>query len=75
METFEQRFVSTGCMACHNATMNPTDFVWSLKDHAFPASPGTPNLLMRDPAFRALRDLLHRNRQENLRHAASSPQP
>ena len=56
LETFDQRFVFFGCMACHNATMKPTDFVWSLNDHAHPAT--TPNLLMQNPAFRALRDML-----------------
>jgi hypothetical protein len=65
METFEQRSVLTGCMACHNATMKSTDFVWSLNDHAFPPSSSTPNLLMKNPSFRQLRGILMENKQLN----------
>ena len=66
METFEQRSVLTGgCMACHNATMKPTDFVWSLNDHASPASTSTPNLLMKNSSFRGLRDILLQSKQLN----------
>jgi len=36
METFEQRIVSTGCMACHNFTRTGTDFLWALEINAFP---------------------------------------
>ncbi|HEX3448598.1 MAG TPA: hypothetical protein VHS97_10120, partial [Isosphaeraceae bacterium] len=32
LETFDQGSIFTGCMACHNATMQPTDFLWSLND-------------------------------------------
>jgi hypothetical protein len=63
LETFEQKFVITGCMACHNATMKPTDFVWSINDHAFPASTATPNLLMKSKSFRDLRDILLESRK------------
>lgn len=65
LETFEQRSIFTGCMACHNATMKPTDFVWSLQDHAFPPSSATPNLLMKSHSFRQLRDILVENKQRN----------
>jgi hypothetical protein len=74
LETFEQGSVFTGCMACHNATMKPTDFVWSLNDHAFPPSSATPNLLMRNPAFRALRDTLQQSKERNEREAAAKKQ-
>jgi len=57
LETFEQGSVFTSCMACHNSTMGPTDFVFSLNDHAHPANKATPNLLM-NPAFRELRALM-----------------
>jgi hypothetical protein len=33
-----------------------TDFLWSLKDHAFPSN--VPNLLLADPAFKAMQSLL-----------------
>jgi hypothetical protein len=62
LETFEQQSVFTSCMACHNATMKPTDFVWSLNDHAFPPSSATPNLLMKNASFRQLRDILLDNK-------------
>jgi len=71
LETFEQGSVFTGCMACHNSTMKPTDFVWSLNDHAHPASSATPTILMQNAAFRGLRDTLMRSKQENLRNAAA----
>jgi hypothetical protein len=45
-------------MACHNATKGATDFLWSLNDHAFPAETGTPNLIIKNPAVRELRDIL-----------------
>lgn len=61
LETFDQGSIFTGCMACHNVTMAPTDFLWSLNDHAFPPKSGTPNLLMKDPTFRALRTLKEGN--------------
>ncbi len=41
METFEQRTVATGCMACHNSHPTKTDFLWSLEINAFPAAPST----------------------------------
>jgi len=56
LETFEQGNIRTGCMNCHNSTMQATDFVWSLEDHAFPSV--VPSLMMQQPEFRALRDLL-----------------
>lgn len=56
METFDQANVRSGCMACHNSTRLPTDFVWILNDHAFPAN--VPNFLLRDSAFRELQTLM-----------------
>jgi hypothetical protein len=65
LETFEQQSVFTGCMACHNATMQPTDFVWSLNDHAFPANTATPNRLMQNASVRALRNILLERKQRD----------
>jgi hypothetical protein len=56
LETFDQGNIHTGCMNCHTQTMAATDFVWSLKDHAFPQVPA--ELLLRDASFRALRSLM-----------------
>ena len=59
LETFDQASIfNTGCMLCHNTTRKQTDFLWSLEDHAFPAT--TPNLLMKNSSFRALKNLLER---------------
>ena len=58
MESFDQKGVATGCMNCHNATKDPTDFLWSLNDHAFPAESATPNLMIKNPAVQKLRDIL-----------------
>jgi hypothetical protein len=58
LESFDQKKIGTGCMACHTATKDQTDFLWSLNDHAFPADSGTPNLIMKNPAMRKLRDTL-----------------
>ena len=50
METFDQKRVFAGCMACHNVTAHPvrgtppTDFLWSLFDHAFPPPTNTPSI-------------------------------
>jgi hypothetical protein len=56
METFDQANTRTGCMACHNLTRLPTDFVWTLNDHAFP--PNVASFLMRNTAVRELQTLL-----------------
>lgn len=56
LETFDQGRIQTGCMNCHNITKTGTDFLWSLKDHAFPSS--VPNLLLADPQFKQLQMLL-----------------
>lgn len=56
LETFDQATIRSGCMNCHNSTKAGSDFVWSLKDHAFPQTP--PGLLLKDADFRALRSLL-----------------
>lgn len=42
METFFQKNVATGCMACHTLTQKNSDFNWTLKNHAYsPTSPLT----------------------------------
>jgi hypothetical protein len=43
METFDQRTVASGCMACHNLvkSRNKIDFLWSLEINAFPPPPST----------------------------------
>ena len=56
LESFEQKSISTSCMACHNVTRVKTDFVWSLNDHAFPTN--IPNFLFHDPSLRQLKNLL-----------------
>ena len=58
METFDQDRITLSCMACHNVTMQRTDFVWSLSDHAFPPVFSSPSTIMKDPALRQLRNLL-----------------
>lgn len=57
METFHQTAIRDGCMNCHNFTKASSDFVWSLKDHAFPQT--SPSLLLKDADFRALKSLLN----------------
>ena len=37
METFDQTGVQLGCMSCHNRTRLPTDFMWTVADHAYPS--------------------------------------
>jgi hypothetical protein len=49
METFDQKNVGTGCMACHNLAMKKTDFLWSLEVNAFP--PQTSVLNPKGPAI------------------------
>jgi hypothetical protein len=46
LETFDQRTISTGCMACHNLVkaQHNIDFLWSLEINAFP--PPTSTLAM-----------------------------
>jgi len=36
METFDQAKIGTGCMSCHNATGQATDFLWALPVNAYP---------------------------------------
>jgi hypothetical protein len=66
METFDQKSIFTGCMACHNSTQtvsgvkNGTDFLWSLRNHAFP--PDVPNMLLNDPALKNLQSLLKKSK-------------
>jgi hypothetical protein len=64
LETFDQNNVGTSCMACHTITQTATDFLYSLKDHAFPAK--VPNLLMQDPEVRALTNLIQTSREQQL---------
>jgi hypothetical protein len=61
METWEQKSIATGCMACHNIAnlasgTNPiTDFVWSLQMNAL--TPTTVSVAMRAKQSSALREL------------------
>jgi hypothetical protein len=61
LETFDQASIGTGCMACHNMVQTVagvkqgTDFLFSLRDHAFPAN--VPNLLLSEE-FRQLQTLI-----------------
>jgi len=64
LETFEQGNPRTGCMACHDGARMQGDFVWSMLDHAFPPTGGTPDRLMLDPSFRALTDLLKKSQSD-----------
>jgi hypothetical protein len=49
METFDQKVINKGCMACHDTVgptstvpdVVPTDFIWALEMNASPASTGT----------------------------------
>lgn len=56
METF---FQDVGCMDCHNFTRVDTDFVWSLKLHAY--REGGLRALADDPAVRQLGRVLQRD--------------
>jgi hypothetical protein len=38
METFDQGRPELGCMSCHNQARMGADFMWSVLDHAYPAS-------------------------------------
>lgn len=75
LETFDQGqpgtgIGGTGCMACHTVTQKATDFLWSLKDHAFP--PNIPSLMMKDTEFRNLRTLIESDRKPRPK---SKPKP
>jgi hypothetical protein len=61
METFDQKSVRTGCMACHNFTQAESDFLWVLNTHSFDPTGGGD--LLRDPAFRSLKQLLEVHRE------------
>ena len=61
METFDQARIARGCMACHDATKDESDFVWVVNTHAFDPSGGG---LLRDPAFRTLKQLLEVHRED-----------
>jgi hypothetical protein len=56
LETFEQKTIGTGCMACHNITKQQTDFLWVLNTRAFLAN--VPALLATKTERSQLRDLL-----------------
>jgi hypothetical protein len=62
LETFDQGAISKGCMNCHNFTRLDSDFVWSLEDHAFPAT--APGFLIKKASFRKLRNLLMEGRKK-----------
>lgn len=36
LETYDQKRITTGCMACHDSVRQNTDFVWSIETHAYP---------------------------------------
>jgi hypothetical protein len=38
METFDQSRPEVGCMSCHNQARMGADFLWSVLDHAWPAT-------------------------------------
>jgi hypothetical protein len=38
METFDQNRIELGCMSCHNRARLGADFMWSVLDHAYPAT-------------------------------------
>jgi hypothetical protein len=38
LETFDQERVQQGCMSCHSRARMQTDFMWSVLDHAYPAT-------------------------------------
>lgn len=63
LETFEQRRVSTGCMACHNVTRARTDFLWALNTRAHPAN--IPGLLAGKGEVTQLRNLLNEAHKAN----------
>lgn len=74
LETFDQGSIFTGCMACHNFanTSSPApDFLWSLKDHAFPSK--IPSLLMQDPSFRSLKMLIEGERDTEKQQTLTKP--
>lgn len=75
METFDQGSIGTGCMACHNSTQKATDFLWSLKDHAFP--PNIPSLMIQDPSFRSLKMLIESTRpiEQPAANPSAKPKP
>jgi hypothetical protein len=42
MEPFGQSRPAQGCMGCHNRARLPTDFMWSVLEHAYPAKIALP---------------------------------
>jgi hypothetical protein len=64
LETFDQGNPRTGCMNCHNFARSTGDFLWSMLDHAFPASSSTPDIFITDPRFRGLSDLLQESKTD-----------
>jgi hypothetical protein len=38
LETFDQDRVQMGCMSCHSGARMKADFMWSVLDHAYPAT-------------------------------------
>jgi hypothetical protein len=64
LETFDQANPRTGCMNCHNSARSTSDFVWSIQDHAFPASSSTPDIFITDPEFRDLMKLLQETKTD-----------
>ena len=64
METFDQANIRRGCMNCHNSTKTESDFLWVLNTHAYDPNGGD---LLRDPAFRQLKQLLEVHRENDSR--------
>jgi hypothetical protein len=60
-------------MACHTITQTATDFLWSLKDHAFP--PKVPGLMMQDVEMRNLRTMMQTTRQAQIPSEKTKPNP
>lgn len=70
LETFDQTRIQTGCMNCHNATKQNTDFLWSLQVNAFPTP--APNV---NPAINRLRALLIANKPKAAPTPKAKPTP
>ncbi len=50
LETFDQDRVQTGCMSCHSSARMRADFMWSVLDHAYPATIAPAASAIKQPA-------------------------
>jgi len=50
LETFDQDRVQMGCMGCHSGARMRTDFMWSVLDHAYPATVAPAPSAVKPPA-------------------------